>query len=174
VTWKGIVGQRFTADEFDNYVDELSLASWVPSFIVVHNTQVPTFADWRGQRTIDGLVEYYRDTLKWSGGPHLFIDGDWIWVFTPLTVSGVHSPSWNSQSWGVEIVGDFDHEPFGDAQKDLVLRALTTLHARMGWTETKIKLHKDDPATTHDYCPGKNIRREELESHVQTVLDLAK
>src|SRR5712692_11270909 len=46
--------------------------------------------------------------------PHLFVADDLIWVFTPLTVSGVHSPSWNSITWGVEMVGNFDTEDFQD------------------------------------------------------------
>lgn len=174
MTWKGTVGQRFTPIGFAAYLKTLTFDDWKPEFIVIHNTQVPTLAKWRGQKSIDSLVEYYRDDVKWSGGPHLFIDDDGIWVFTPLTVPGVHSPSFNAKSWGVEIVGDFDKEIFYDSQKALVTCALHAMHARMGWTDTKIKLHKDDPETEHDYCPGKGIRREELESHVQTWLDLAK
>jgi len=41
---------------------------------------------------MENFVKYYRDKHKWSAGPHLFIDDKMIWVFTPLTVSGVHSP----------------------------------------------------------------------------------
>lgn len=59
---------------------------------------------------MQNLQSYYRDTMKWSGGPHLFVADDLVWAFTPLTVPGVHSPSWNNVSWGVELVGDYSTE----------------------------------------------------------------
>ena len=172
--WKGIVGTSFTADEFAEYCDGVTLTDWTPDFIVLHNTQEPRLDAWHstsGARRMRGLTEYYRDEQGWSGGPHLFIADDRIWAFTPLTVHGVHSPSWNGVAWGVEIVGDFDHEAFGDAQKALVISALASLHRLAGWTEPQLRLHKEDPNTSHDYCPGKNIVKTEIECGVQTLLD---
>jgi hypothetical protein len=174
VKWKGIVGQRFTPGEFHHYLTGLTFDAWKPKFIVVHNTQIPTLAQWAGRSSIVGLENYYRDNQKWSGGPHLFIEPGGIWVFTPLTVPGVHSPSWNNVAWGVEIVGDFDHETFGDDQKQNVLEALASMHARMGWLEPNIRLHKEDPKTTHTGCPGRNIVKVELEAGIQTLLDISK
>lgn len=170
--WQGVVGRRFGADDFRAYVRALDFEAWFPHFVVVHNTQIPTLAQWKGKRNIDALVEYYRDEQGWSAGPHLFIEPAGIWIFTPLSTPGVHSPSWNALSWGVEIVGDFDREELSEAHGELVVAALATLHDKMGWLESNIRLHKDDPATTHTSCPGKNIRREELESKLQTLIDL--
>jgi hypothetical protein len=45
--WKGIAGRGFTADEFATYVSGLSFVSWRPSFVVLHNRAVPTFAQWQ-------------------------------------------------------------------------------------------------------------------------------
>ncbi|HEV2715317.1 MAG TPA: hypothetical protein VGU64_08645, partial [Terriglobales bacterium] len=73
-----------------------------------------TFADWHkhsGEERMRALERYYRDENHWSGGPHLFVADDLMWVFTPLNVPGVHSPSWNRVAWGVELVGDYDKEP---------------------------------------------------------------
>jgi hypothetical protein len=175
MTWKGIVGQRFTAVEFATYVETLAFPGWRPSLIVVHNTQIPTLATWQavpGERWMRSLERYYRDEQGWSGGPHLFIEPGGIWVFTPLTVPGVHSPSWNGSAWGVEIVGDFDREPFTAEGKDTVLNALTALHRRMEWTEPRLRLHKEDPKTTHTGCPGAAIDKIELETKVQFMLAL--
>src|SRR5215467_4483890 len=112
--WKGIVGQGFTAADFQSYAAGIQLESWVPQFVVVHNTQIPKLSDWHkkpGEQHMQELQHYYRDQMHWSGGPHLFVADDLIWVFTPLTVPGVHSPSWNAISWGVELIGDYDVEP---------------------------------------------------------------
>ena len=68
------------------------------------------------------LLMHYRNP------PHLFVADDLIWVFTPLTVAGVHSPSWNDVAWGVEMVGEYDIETFGDAVRDNTVSALAALH----------------------------------------------
>src|SRR6266851_1193049 len=113
--WKGIVGHGFTPEEFDHYVASLIFGAWRPQFVVLHNTASPRLSQWHsvpGVQRMRGLETYYRDTQGWSAGPHLFVADDLIWVFTPLTTSGVHAPSWNHVSWGVEMVGDDTVEPF--------------------------------------------------------------
>jgi N-acetylmuramoyl-L-alanine amidase len=173
--WKGIVARGFTSEDFAAYVAGLSFANWMPSFCVVHNTQDPTFAQWHdvpGRSRMRGLESYYRDDRGWSGGPHLFVADDLIWCFTPLVLPGVHSPSWNDVAWGVELVGDYEQEVFSDEVKANACEALATLHRAAGWTEPKIRFHKEDPATTHTGCPGKNVVKAEIEAGVQTLLDL--
>jgi len=115
--WKGIVNQSFSPDEFAQYVNTLSFSTWQPQFVVLHNTAAPTLQQWMSgpttpQQRILNLEAYYRDQMGWSAGPHLFIDNQLIWAFTPLTTSGVHSPSWNHVSWGIEMVGDYSQESF--------------------------------------------------------------
>src|SRR6516225_6793718 len=168
--WQGIIGQGFTADDFDGYVSTVSLVSWQPEFIVLHNTAIPTLSDWHsvpGEVRMRNLESYYRDELHWSAGPHLFVADDLIWVFTPLNVPGVHSPSWNSISWGVEVVGNYAVEWFDSAVRDNAMSALASLHAIVGLDPNTLRLHKEDPKTTHD-CPGKNIIKAEV---IQGILD---
>ena len=163
-TWKGIVGKGFSPDEFDDYIANLSFNNWRPQFVVLHNTAAPTLAQWHsvpGATRMANLQSYYRDTMKWSAGPHLFIADDLIWVFTLLTVSGVHSPSWNLISWGVEMVRDFSKEAFVSPQKDNVIRALAALHSAVGLDPTTLRLHKEDPETTH-ICPGLHISKSDV------------
>src|SRR5678815_2734928 len=110
MAWKGTVARGFTAKEFTEYCLGLrdETWDWRPKFIVLHNTAIPTFANWHdvpGEQRMREFTVYFRDQQRWSGGPHLFIADDRIWVFTPLTLPGVHSPSWNDVSWGVEVVG---------------------------------------------------------------------
>jgi hypothetical protein len=170
--WKGIVGQSFSVDAFRQYVDTISFDTWRPQFVVLHNTGVPKLGDWHsvaGSVRMRNLESFYRDTQQWSAGPHLFVADDVIWVFTPLNVSGVHSPSWNSISWGVEMVGDYATEDFGPAVKGNAINALAILHAALGLDPNKLKLHKEDPKTTHD-CPGKNVVKSDIIAGILTAM----
>lgn len=176
MAWKPIVGLSFDATSFDTYAKSLNWTSWRPSFIVLHNTAVPTLAQ-RPQgftRThIDNLVVYYRDTQKWTAGPHLFIDDRQIWVFTPLTVTGRHSPSWNALALGIEMLGDYNTDGF-DSGRGLAVRknavaAMASLCGALGLDPDTMRLHKEDPATTHD-CPGKNVSKSKVIGEVKAAM----
>jgi len=106
--------------------------------------------------------------MKWSAGPHLFVADDLIWVFTPLTTSGVHSPSWNAISWGVEIVGEYEQETFAGAIKSNAVDALAILHAALGLDPKTLRFHKEDPLTTHKSCPGRNVVKPDLIAAVES------
>lgn len=168
--WRGIVGKGFSPNEFDAYAHNLVFAAWRPQFVVLHNTASPKLSEWHsipGEQRMRNLEAFYKNVQQWSAGPHLFIADDLIWVFTPLTVPGVHSPSWNSMSWGVEMVGDYSVEPFGERVRDNVVIALGTLHGLLGLDPATLRLHKEDPKTTHD-CPGKNVEKADM---IQRVVD---
>ncbi len=173
--WKGIIGQGFTADGFDQYVQTVHLNVWRPQFIVLHNTFIPTLADWHkvpGGQRMKNLESYYRDVQHWSAGPHLFVADDLIWVFTPLTTPGVHSPSWNAISWGVELVGDYSTEAFTPAVMTNARRSLAALYMLAGISADHLRLHREDPKTTHKSCPGENIVKLDLISMVaQTIAE---
>jgi hypothetical protein len=170
--WKGIVGQGFTAADFNTYLATLTLTNWRPQFVVLHNTFIPSLAQWHhasGQARMQGLQSYYRDQMQWSAGPHLFVADDLIWVFTPLTTSGIHAPSWNAISWGVEMVGDYSTEAFGDALRGNAVSALAGLHQLASLDPHTLRFHKEDPKTTHKDCPGKNVVKADV---IQAVVDL--
>lgn len=174
MAWKGIVGKSFTPKQFDAYCEGLSWTGWRPSFVVLHNTGVPSLAQRPHGLTethIRNLEAFYRDTRKWSAGPHLFIDDKQIWVFTPLTTSGVHSPSWNKIALGVEMLGDFETEPFNSGRgamvRDNTVAALAILSAALGLDPHGLRLHREDLKTTHA-CPGKHVKKLEV---IQRVLD---
>jgi len=174
--WKGIVGTSYSAEDFDTYCRSLSWSGWRPRFIVLHNTAAPSLAQRPNGLTHQNMLNlerYYRDEKGWSAGPHLFVDDKQIWVFTPLTTSGVHSPSWNSISLGVEMLGDFQHEAF-DSGRGLKVRqnavsAMASLSAVLGLDPASMRLHREDPATTHA-CPGKNVKKLEVIQEVQELV----
>jgi hypothetical protein len=166
--WKGIVGKGFSPDDFEIYASVLKFQDWHPRFIVLHNTEAPKLSQWHsvsGEQRMKNLEDFYRNTQKWSAGPHLFVADDLIWVFTPLTTSGVHSPSWNSMAWGVEMVGDYSVEDFDDRVRDNAVSALATLHALLNLNPETLRLHKEDPKTRHD-CPGKNVDKADIVQRV--------
>lgn len=172
--WKGIIAGKFTATEFTAYLKTLVFADRKPSLVVLHNTASPKLSEWHdypGLTRMHGLESYYRDTQKWSAGPHLFVADDAVWAFTPLTTTGVHSPSWNPISWGVEVVGDYDTETLPADVKENVLSVLTDLHRLAGLDPTEaLKFHHEDPLTTHRGCPGANLVKSEIVSLVVSRL----
>ncbi len=174
--WKGIVAQSFTPEDFDSYCHALHWTAWRPLFVVLHNTASPSLKDRPNGLTkqhIRNLEAYYRNERHWSAGPHLFIDDMQIWVFTPLTVSGIHSPSWNKIALGVEMLGNYKDEKFNSGRGLAVQRnaiaAIATLSAVLGLDPDSMRLHKEDPATTHD-CPGKKVSKKKFIKAVKELM----
>lgn len=174
------VKRDFQQEAFRAYVDTLVWNRWRPSMIVLHNTAAPSLAQWHetaakdqaagrvpGASRIASLEQYFRNDQGWSGAPHLFVADDRIWVFNPLTLPGVHSPSWNGISIGIEMVADFARED-DDAGPGLKVRrnaefCTAVLCATLGLDPQKaVKLHREDPKTTHD-CPGKDFAQDEAQ-----------
>lgn len=172
------VKRKFGQEEFRRYVAGLAWGPWRPSKMVLHNTAAPSWAQWEekaaedrkagrvpGVTRIASLENYFRNERKWGGCPHLFIPDDGIWVMNPLTLPGTHTPSWNHNSIGIEMVADFSRED-DDSGPGLKVKlntvfAVAVLCETFGLTPSSntIKLHKDDPKTTHD-CPGRDFAQD--------------
>jgi hypothetical protein len=187
MTWRPIIGRSFSAPEFREYVEGLQFDAWRPRFIVVHNTSAPDTKTWQGWQTrkppisdekwMQNLVGYYRDEEDWSSGPHLFVTPGAINVFTPLTGPGTHSPSWNSISWGIETVGEFERDPFTGPVRDNLIAACAILHAAAGLQPRPYQVgvrglhfHKEDPKTTHRSCPGRNMVKADVVAAVEAKI----
>lgn len=184
--WRGIEGKPYTLAQFQRYVAGLHFETFPfkPQFCVLHNTGIPRFAPWvnsagkrqpgwhdvPGERRMKGLESFYRDTQKWSAGPHLFIADDFIWTFTPLWLQGTHAPSWNRVAWGVEMVGDYDKEPLSPGVYLNSMGALAALHRLGHLNPATLKFHKEDPKTTHYGCPGKAVQKPAVLAMLQHLL----
>lgn len=177
-----VVGRKFTHAEFKTYLDGLRIGPWA-KFVVVHNTSSPDIAlyhtwekregkhqNWTAEQWLRNLQSYYA-SMGWSGGPHLFIPPtpDTILVLNSLLIHGTHTPSWNTFSYGVETVGEFEREAFGDPTKANLVAALAMLHKKLDFDPANFSLgvhglhfHKEDHATTHKTCPGKHIVKDDL------------
>jgi len=160
-----IVGKSFGIEQFANYVAKLDLSTFKPELIVVHHTSAPSLA----QRPngilpahIPNLRDYY-EKLGWSAGPHLFVDDQQIWVFSPMTRRGVHAVSFNRNSWGLEMLGDYDSEDPKSGRGLAVMRnaafAIRAMMVKLGKNSDCIRFHRDDPKTQKT-CPGKKINKD--------------
>jgi len=167
--WRGTDGRPMSQRAFDDYVRGLDLSAWKPDFVVLHNTASPNSKQWQScpvPQRLHNLTSYYRG-LGWHAGPHMFIDDTNIWLFTPLTSRGVHSPSWNGVAWGIEMVGDYDTEDFnsgwGLKVQGNAIAAIATLLRKLGKTpdERTLRFHFEDLKTTHA-CPGKHCKKTEV------------
>jgi len=177
MAWAGIVGIGMTLDKLKVYIDGL-VFKWRPSLIVLHNTGAPTGAQWAatavkdiqqglvpGTTRIRNLETYFRDQQHWPSAPHAFVAPDLVWPFTPFNVKGTHAPSWNGVSIGIEMVADFSRED-DDSGDGLKVRRNTValvgmLCEKLGLDpQTCIRLHKEDPKTTHKDCPGIDFARD--------------
>lgn len=157
-----IVAKSFSPAAFADYVKTLALGSagWKPEFVVRHNTGSPTLAmrpDGLTHQHILNLKSYY-ETLGWHAGPHAFVDDKQIWVFSSLLHPGVHTPSWNHVSFGVEQLGEFGSEDYaggrGLAVQKNAVAAIAVLSHYAGLDSHSMRDHREDPETTHKDCPG--------------------
>jgi hypothetical protein len=177
--WKGTVAEGFDLVGFQQYVAALLFSNWMPELIVLHNTGEPTLADRPNgfnEQHIQNLAAFYRDEKGWSSGPHLFVDDHLIWILTPLTTSGTHAATWNRDSWGVEMLGDYDSEDFDSGRGALVkanaIAAVALLSARLGIDPDTMRLHREDPKTTH-HCPGDGVDKAAFIQAVKQYMGLA-
>lgn len=168
-----IVGRFFPADRsLIDHVWGTPLRIWSPDFVVLHNTGAPTLADrpqgFTHQHMLN-LADYYSG-LGWHAGPHWFVDDRGCWAFSPLDLPGVHSPSWNHVSWGVEQLGDFGSDAYSSGRgalvRDNAVFLLAVLSHRIGADSSTLRFHKQDPLTTHKDCPGAHCLQADVTQRV--------
>jgi hypothetical protein len=149
-----------------------------PSGVTLHHTWRPLVDQWSGQRTIEGIRAYYRDTKGWSAGPHLFVvmgspnpANDGIWQLTPLNLVGIHAGLWNYRFFGLEVVGDYDRSPWPMPVRRLTLDTLAALFRWMGWhhvTLDTLRGHRECGSAKS--CPGAQIDMDAVRSWLHAEL----
>lgn len=191
------IGKGLTPEEFAVYVNQYNIGSIPPSFLVFHHTYIPsaswdrtnTGRDWdaneQGLNTgqvynkrrvqLNGIRNYYRDSLKWDRGPHLFIDEKWVWLFTPLYYQGIHAGPANGYwkggkyyySIGIEVIGNYSQVEWPESvQRNVSVVSKALYHKCKAWKPVYgkgpgfISSHRD---YMHTSCTGNAIRNEFIE-----------
>ena len=79
----------------------------------------------------------------------------------------------NGPGFGFEMLGDYDKDSFNSGRglsvRKNAVAAIATLSAILGIDPSSMKLHKEDPLTTHA-CPGKNVIKAEIIAEVQQLM----
>lgn len=156
----------------DAYLQALLLfpkPAWING-ITIHHTFVPTRAQWRGHATMENLKFYYQ-RLGWESGPHLFLAKmtpgpftDGIWAGTPLAGPGTHAGRCNPTHIGIEVVGDYDFEPWPIPVAELVYN---TVLALMKWGHIpveQVRGHRE--CLPNKSCPGKMIHMDQVRAEL--------
>jgi hypothetical protein len=151
-----IINRRLSLTEFREYVKRFNFGTKRPDKIVIHHTWRPTKESWAGERTIQGLKNYY-EGKGWPAGPHLFIAEDGIWLFSPMNKNGIHAGTLNPLSIGIEVVGDYDNEKWSGNTKKNTLGAIKALMEELGIGNTDLFFHRDASSKS---CPGWAITKE--------------
>ncbi len=138
---------------------------------MLHNIEQLTAPGGLTEEYLRDIEQEYR-AKGWSAGPHLFVDSERIWVFSPLTASGVHANSWNNQTLGIEMEGDYrtGREEFNSGRglqvQGLAVAAVAILSSILGLDPGTMMLHKENGETEHD-CPGENVNKEQFIQEVR-------
>jgi hypothetical protein len=134
--------------------------AWIKG-ITIHHSAIPTRAQWHGTPTMEATKQYY---IKkgWIAGPHLFLAAltpdtlnDGIWAGTPLAVPGIHAGKCNSDHIGIEVIGNYDHEPWPHEVGVLVYGVTLAL---MRWGKIPAsKVHGHRECLNNKSCPGRMV-----------------
>jgi len=134
--------------------------AWI-SAITIHHSAIPTRSQWRGRSTMEATKQYYINK-GWSAGPHLFLAeltpgklNDGIWAGTPLATTGIHAGACNSSHIGIEVVGNYDVEPWPREVAELVYSTCVVL---MKWAKiapAQVQGHRE--CLDNKSCPGRKV-----------------
>lgn len=171
---------HFTRDGFRDYVDGLEFGDWRPQMPYLHNTGVPSLAQWRAmgatpqERWGASLTHYYKG-LGWHAGPHAVACPDYIWALCDFTKPGVAQSCSNNRAFAIEMVGNYevggDDLDIGDGTKvrDNAAFAIAVMARKVMWTDLSIyefntrglHFHRDC-LQDHHACPGSKVKKPDM------------
>lgn len=129
------------------------------------------------EQWLKNLAGYYGNEMRWSAGPHFFFTPKHYCVLTAPDRRGVHAVSFNAQSWGVEMVGDFDRERLEGSLRERYVEGLAALYIASGLKVTPyergssgLHFHRDDPRTSKS-CPGRSIQKDALIAEITDKIE---
>lgn len=171
---------HYSVAEFRAMLAGVGLGAWRPRFPTLHNTGVPSLAQWLGygptpQERWGASLNRYYEGLGWHAGPHLVVCPDYVWVLCELGEPGVSVSCWNSVTLGIEMVGNYeiggDEFASGEGAKvrDNAAAALAALNQKFGWGdlanyvcgEKGLHFHREC-VRDHHACPGSRVSKPDM------------
>ena len=161
-----LAGLTWTPESFRVYLSRLPRPQWAKA-VCLHHTASPSLAmrpSGLSNQHIINLHDYYQLDLKWSSGPHLFVDDHRILGMSSLLKPGVHAKSFNRYAIGIEVLGEYDTE---DPQSGRGLacwqNAAAATALLLEWlglpaTADTVLFHRNDPKTSKT-CPGMKVQK---------------
>ena len=137
---------HYSLPEFGAMLRGVPLGAWRPKFPTLHNTGVPSLAQWLAygptpqERWGANLNRYYQ-SLGWHAGPHLVVCPHYIWVLCDLTKPGVSVSCWNSETLGIEMIGNYEvggdefTSGYGASVRQNSAAVLALLTKRFAWRD---------------------------------------
>lgn len=164
------VGKVWTPDSFGEYLKTLKKPEWVTK-ICLHHCGEPNLAQRPNGFTIQHIqnMKSFYQGLKWTRGPHLFIDDDQVFGMTPLSEQGIHAPDFNRNAIGIEVLGDYDREdPKSGRGGDCWWTTFKTVRVLTDWLglpidKDHIVFHREckvTQRTSRKSCPGTKVDKE--------------
>jgi len=150
-----IINRRLSVQEFADYLKSYAFPTPTPHKLVLHHTWRPTTETWQGETSILALKRYY-EHKGWPAGPHIFVAEDGIWLFSPMNRDGIHAGTLNTQSIGLEVVGNYDHTIWLGQTKFNALAAISLLMKRLNLTSKQLHFHRE---VSTQSCPGYAISK---------------
>ncbi len=178
---------HYALGEFRAMLAALRLGDWRPKFPTLHNTGVPSLAQWLAygptpQERWGASLNRYYEGMGWHAGPHLVVCPDYVWVLCDLTKPGVSVSCWNSETFGIEMVGNY--EPGGDdfasgegaKVRDNAAAVLAALAEKFHWDLVNfftlgargLHFHRECPAD-HHACPGSKVTKPDMLARVAAL-----
>lgn len=194
--WPNFDGKPYTKDQLTAHVASLDFSKWrrkdgsrsTPKFITLHNTSQPTIKLWlswpaeKRQQYIRNMQPYYAN-MGWKGGPHFFVppqEDIAAFGFNDPTNCGTHCSCFNSDSIGIEMVGEFNVEGFDDGPgalvRDNAVLLMALLYNKLGldpahyiYGKSGLHFHVECHADNHD-CPGKHVSKSDVIARVKAKM----
>jgi len=153
---------ELTLSEFETFLNDLKFIDWKPSLIVVHHTWQPTLDQWHGVKSLDAMERFYQTSKGWHHGPHFYVSDQHWYVFNTPTERGVHAISYNSDSYGIEVVHNGDVAPFSGAQAELLYSGLSLVFNKLGLDpQLDLRFHRED-VLSKKTCPGLKVTKADV------------
>lgn len=195
--WKNFDGRPYTREQLAAHIATADFSNWHrkdgskgrPLYIVLHNTSDPTiklWLSWSPQKRSDyirNVEDYYENKLHWHAGPHFFVPPDeniCAFGFSDLETCGTHASCFNSDSIGIEMVGEFNDEQFdqgsGALVRDNAIFLMALLHNKLGlepepyvYGKQGLHFHVECKKDDHD-CPGKFVRKPDVVARINAKM----